>query len=79
MLPELSRRLGKVMSAPSMLGLTLEERERFIHAVEKAEKFTDLGIKERSMILRAEREIELLKTMEAKIQKVKLHERQMQC
>lgn len=61
MLPELSRRLGKVMSAPSMLGLTLEERERFIHAVEKVEKFTDLGIKERSMILRAEREIELLK------------------
>jgi len=61
LLPELSRRLGKVMSAPSMLGLTLEEREQFIHAVEKAEKFTDLGIKEQFMILRAEREIELLK------------------
>lgn len=61
MLPELSRRLGKVMSAPSMLGLTIEERERFIHAVEKAEKFTDLGIEEQFMILRAEREIELLK------------------
>ena len=49
------------MSAPSMLGLTLEERERFIRAVEKAEKFTDLGINEQFMILRAEREIELLK------------------
>ena len=61
MLPELSRRIGKVMSAPSMLELTPEERERFVRAVEKAEKFTDLGIKERSMILRAEREIELLK------------------
>ena len=61
MLPELSRRLGKVMSAPSMLGLTPEERERFVHAVEKAEKFTDLGIEEQFMILRAEREIELLK------------------
>jgi hypothetical protein len=59
--PELSRRLGKVMSAPSMLGLTPEERERFIRAVEKAEKFTDLGIEEQFMILRAEREIELLK------------------
>ncbi len=61
MLPELSRRLGKVMSAPSMLGLTPEERERFIRAVEKAEKFTDLGIEEQFMVLRAEREIELLK------------------
>ena len=61
MLPELSRRIGKVMSAPSMLGLTIEERERFIRAVEKAEKFTDLGIEEQFMILRAEREIELLK------------------
>ena len=61
MLPELSRRLGRIMSAPSMLGLTPEERERFIHAVEKAEKFTDLGIEEQFMILRAEREIELLK------------------
>ena len=61
MLPELSRRIGKVMSAPSMLGLTPEERERFVHAVEKAEKFTDLGIEEQFMILRAEREIELLK------------------
>ena len=61
MLPELSRRLGKVMSAPSMLGLTIEERERFIREVEKAEKFTDLGINEQFMILRAEREIELLK------------------
>lgn len=49
------------MSAPSMLGLTPEERERFIHAVEKAEKFTDLGIEELFMILRAEKEIELLK------------------
>ena len=49
------------MSAPSMLGLTPEERERFVHAVEKAEKFTDLGIEEQFMILRAEREIELLK------------------
>lgn len=49
------------MSAPSMLGLTIEERERFIRAVEKAEKFTDLGINEQFMILRAEREIELLK------------------
>ena len=49
------------MSAPSMLGLTIEERERFIRAVEKAEKFTDLGIEEQFMILRAEREIELLK------------------
>lgn len=48
------------MSAPSMLGLTPEERERFIRAVEKAEKFTDLGIEEQFMILRAEREIELL-------------------
>jgi len=44
-----------------MLELTPEERERFVRAVEKAEKFTDLGIKEQSMILRAEREIELLK------------------
>jgi len=44
-----------------MLGLTIEERQRFIHAVEKAEKFTDLGINEQFMILRAEREIELLK------------------
>jgi len=61
LLPELSRRIGKVMSAPSMLGLTMEERERFIRAVEKAEKFTDLGIEEQFMILRAEREIELLK------------------
>jgi hypothetical protein len=61
LLPELSRRIGKVMSAPSMLGLTPEERERFVHAVEKAEKFTDLGIEEQFMILRAEREIELLK------------------
>jgi len=61
LLPDLSRRIGKVMSAPSMLGLTMEERERFIRAVEKAEKFTDLGIEEQFMILRAEREIELLK------------------
>ena len=61
MLPELSRRIGKVMSAPSMLELTPEERERFVRAVEKAEKFTDLGINEQFMILRAEREIELLK------------------
>jgi len=61
LLPELSRRLGRVMSAPSMLGLTIEERERFIRAVEKAEKFTDLGTEEQFMILRAEREIELLK------------------
>jgi len=61
LLPELSRRIGKVMRAPSMLGLTMEERERFIRAVEKAEKFTDLGIEEQFMILRAEREIELLK------------------
>ena len=67
MLPELSRRLGKVMSAPSMLGLTPEERERFIRAVEKAEKFTDLGIEEQFMILRAEREIELLKKQFEKI------------
>lgn len=57
MTPKLSKRLGKVMDAPSMLKLSFEEREQFIRNVGKAETFADLGIRERNQVLTAEREI----------------------
>jgi hypothetical protein len=54
--PELSRRVGRVSSAPRILALGVRKRLEFAARVERAETFADLLPEDRALITKAEQE-----------------------